>query len=363
MYKRRKKNPFSKLFRLFSRKDALLVFLALVVVFLLMERYAGIPAEVHYLPGNAPCAAAESAAPVLGAPTYTAAEASMQPEERIDIKAIPPKGSPVRFVMHNVHNYFVEGEQYRSRYVLKPKPKKEREAVADVIASAKPAIVGLVEIGGPVALQDLRERLAARHCEFPYFRVLPRKGEDRALAVLSKYPIVQDHSQANYPLMGQQRRKMLRGILDVTIKLPDSRLYRILGAHLKSRVAQNADAASALRQKEACTLARYVQGIVRSQPGLPLLVFGDWNDGPSDPAVRIMVQGVSEDAAMVRLSPEDSRGEEWTHYYKGGKEYCVYDQIFVSPLLRKRMKKSGGIVDIPAAATASDHRALWCDLR
>ena len=73
--------------------------------------------------------------------------------------------------------------------MLKPKPKKEREAVADVIASAKPAIVGLVEIGGPVALQDLRERLAARHCEFPYFRVLPRKGEDRALALLSKYRI------------------------------------------------------------------------------------------------------------------------------------------------------------------------------
>ena len=96
---------------------------------------------------------------------------------------------------------------------------------------------------------------------------------------------------------------------------------------------------------------------------MPLLVFGDWNDGPADAAPQIVQQGLSQDAALRRLSPEDSRGEEWTLYYKRGKEYCLYDQIFVNPLLRDRMRGQGGIIDIPAAARASDHRALWCDLR
>ena len=100
-----------------------------------------------------------------------------------------------------------------------------------------------------------------------------------------------------------------------------------------------------------------------TQKGLPLLVFGDWNDGPADAAPQILQQGLSADASLRRLAPEDSRGEEWTLYFKRGREYCIYDQVFVNPVLRERMRGQGGIVDIPAAAKASDHRAIWCDLR
>jgi endonuclease/exonuclease/phosphatase family metal-dependent hydrolase len=193
--------------------------------------------------------------------------------------------------------------------------------------------------------------------------VLPRQGEDLALALLSRHPIVQDHSQENVKLHQQKRSKMLRGILDVTVRLDDGRLFRIIGAHLKSRVSDNAGAATALRKQEAYTLAQHIQHIARSQNGMPLLVFGDWNDSPSDAAPQILLQGLSKDSALRRLTPKDSRGEEWTLYFKRGKEYCIYDQIFVNPTLRERMRGQGGIVDIPAAAKASDHRALWCDLR
>lgn len=349
-------------FRL-PRKDALLVFLVLLVAGLLMERFGGDDTVLRWL-GVAPAAQQSEYVPVLGAPTLSAEVAHTAPlQKQVDIAAIPAPGKPVRFLMHNVQNYFVEGEAYRSRYVLKPKSKESREAVAEVIAGSKAEIVGLIEIGGPVALQDLRQRLAARGLEYPYFRVLPRKGEDRALAILSLYPIVQDHSKEQVKLHRQKRRKMLRGILDVTVQLDDGRLYRIIGAHLKSRVSENSGAAAALRAQEAHTLAQHIQHIARTQKGLPLLVFGDWNDAPTDAAPQIIQQGLSEDAALRRLSPEDSRGEEWTLYYKRGKQYCIYDQIFVNPVLRKRMRGQGGIVDSPAATKASDHRALWCDLR
>ena len=347
----------------FPRKDALLIFLVLLVAGLLVERFGGDDTILRWL-GAAPPVQHEEYVPSLGAPVLSAEVAHTAPlQKQVDIAAIPAPGKPVRFLMHNVQNYFVEGEAYRSRYVLKPKKQDSREAVAEVIASAQPAVVGLVEIGGTVALQDLRRRLTARGLEYPYFRVLPRQGEDRALAVLSQYPIVQDHSQENVKLYQQKRRKMLRGILDVTICLEDGRLYRIIGAHLKSRVSDNAGAAAAQRSQEAYTLAQHIQHVVRTQKGLPLLVFGDWNDGPADAAPQILQQGLSADAALRRLSPEDSRGEEWTLYFKRGKEYCIYDQIFVNPVLRERMRGQGGIVDVPAAAKASDHRAIWCDLR
>ena len=347
----------------FPRKDALLLFLVLLVAGLLVERFGGESTILRWL----------ESAPLVQQDGYDLPEAhdSLPAEvahtaplqKLVDIAAIPKPGKSVRFLMHNVQNYFVEGEQSRSRFVLKSKSQGAREAVAEVIASAKPEVVGLIEIGGPLALQDLRQRLAARGLEYPYFRVLPRQGEDRALALLSVHPIVQDHSQEMVKLYHQKRRKMLRGILDVTLRLEDGRLFRIVGAHLKSRVAEDAAAANALRKQEAYTLAQHVQLIVRSQKGLPLLVFGDWNDGPADAAPQILQQGLSEDASLRRLSPEDSRGEEWTLYFKRGREYCLYDQIFVNSVLRERMRGQGGIVDIPAATKASDHRALWCDLR
>ena len=305
------------------RKDALLVFLVLLVTGLLVERFGGDDTILRWLGAPQP-AQQEEYVPTVGAVSLSAEVAHTAPlQKQVDIAAIPKPGKPVRFLMHNVQNYFVEGEAYRSRYVLKPKSRESREAVADIIAGAKAEIVGLIEIGGPVALQDLRKRLAERGLEYPYFRVLPRQGEDRALALLSVHPIVQDNSQENVKLHQQKRRKMLRGILDVTVRLDDGRMFRIVGAHLKSRVSDNAGAATALRKQEAYTLAQHIQHIARTQKGMPLLVFGDWNDGPSDAAPQILQQGLSQDSALRRLSPEDSRGEEWTLYFKRGKEYCI----------------------------------------
>ena len=302
--------------RKLPRKDALLVFLVLLVAGLLVERFGGDDTILRWL-GAAPMAQQEEYVPVLGADTLSAEVAHTAPlQKQVDIAAIPKPGKPVRFLMHNVQNYFVEGEAYRSRYVLKPKSREAREAVVEVIASVQPAIVGLIEIGGPVALQELRQRLAAKGLEYPYFRVLPRQGEDRALAVLSQHPIVQDNSQENVKLHQQKRRKMLRGILDVTVQLNDKRLFRIVGAHLKSRVSENSGAATALRKQEAYTLAQHIQHIARTQKDLPLLVFGDWNDGPADAAPQILQQGLSQDSALRRLTPGDSRGEEWTLYFK-----------------------------------------------
>ncbi len=335
--------------RLLRRGDSLLAMLVSIIAALLMAYFGGDTSALRMLQGEEPIAA------------ETAHEALTPAVNDSDI---PEAGETVRFLMLNAGNYFVAGEQQRSRYEIRPKPAKAREAVADVIASAKPELIGLTEIGGPMALADLRERLARRGLHYPYYRVLTRQGEDRALALLSLHPIVQDNSRANCKLYGEQRRKMLRGILDVTVKLKDDRMFRILGAHLKSRVAHD-PAASSLRAREAHTLAMHVQKIVRQQPSMPLLVYGDWNDEPGDASLGVLGEGLSKDAALTRLHPLDSSGGGWTHYYKAGKDYCTFDQIFVNKVLRKRRgrKCADGIVDIPAARNASDHRAVWCDLR
>ncbi len=278
---------------------------------------------------------------------------------------VPEAGRPLRFMMYNVQNYFVPGDRRRAAYPISMKSEESKEAVADCIAAVKPDVVGLVEIGGKAALQDLSGRLARRGMSYPYSKVLERDGEDRAVALLSAFPLAADDSRANYPLYGDHRRQMLRGILDVTVRPEDGRLFRIVGVHLKSRVADDVAAAASLRRREAETVALHLARLMRSKPGLPVVLYGDFNDGPSDAAVRSLGSGNSSSSPMERLHPKDSRGEAWTIYYRPEHVYQTFDHIFVNEALKERMgtKKQSGVVDIPAVRKASDHRPVWTEIR
>ncbi len=337
-----------KLLRSITRRaDFLLFVLVLALGCVLMARYGSVPAagdvELEYLPATPP-----ETETVQDEATYKVRRA----------------GPPARFLMYNVQNYFVAGEKSRSRFVCKPKPVKEREAVAAVIASAAPDIVGIIEIGGELALADLCEKLAERGLVYPHTLLLAREGEDRAQALLSRYPIVEDNSRRNQPLHGGGRRMMLRGILDATVELPDGRRFRFCGVHLKSRVGEEG-ATLNQRKSETRTLAFHVHEILRRQPAQPLVVYGDWNDGPNDESMGILKQGLGQHSGLSRVTAADSGGDEWTLYFRSEKVYYVFDQILVNTAMRKRRARGceSGIVDIPTAAQASDHRAVWCDLR
>lgn len=278
---------------------------------------------------------------------------------------VPAPGEPVRFLMFNVQNYFVPEDARRSTYRINYKSREKKEAVADLIASRKPDVVGLIEMGGTEALNDLAVRLEKRGLSYQERFVLERPGEERALAVLSRLPLARNDSKANYPLYGERNRCMLRGILDVTVKAEDGRLFRIVGVHLKSKVSDDQAAADSLRRREADTLARYLHQAQRERPGLPMLVFGDFNDTPSSPAVQTVARGVNGKSAMTRLSPEDGSGTGWTLYYRNEDTYSAFDHIFINKTLSSRVKGRplSGVVETEPKNSPSDHRALWCELK
>lgn len=355
------KGSFSKLaeasWRVLRRTDVFLILLSLAVCLLMVQRYGGARAWVESDRGTDDGCGQSCAASVTAAEP-AAGEQAPQPLN------LPKAGEPVRFLMYNIESYFVPGEISRSRYVNKAKSPASREAVAEVIASIRPEVVGLIEIGGPRALQDLRERLGKRGLSYPHGVLVQRPGEDRALALLSQHPVVNDDSKPQYGLYGQQRRLMLRGILDVTIGLEDGRQFRFVGAHLKSRVSDDPEAAEALRKREAQTVARYLHRSMSRQPEMPVLLFGDWNDGPDDESVQILRQGISKDSSMVRLKPKDSRGEYWTIFHRQALQYYTFDQMYANHVLNKRIGRDAacGVADVAGVGQASDHRPLWIEL-
>lgn len=333
---------------LLRRADTLLIILAALVSYLLYVNYGNVPSGVS-------------------APQFAEYEHVEQAEEEAPTPAHAPRknAAPVRFLMYNVRDYFVDKDPKRGPHARKLKSREDREGVAQVIASVRPEVVGLIEIGGPAALDDLAERLAARGLIYPHRKVLIRMKENRALGILSMHPIVADHSIAECRLLGKSSRTMLRGILDVSVSPEgDERVFRIIGAHLKSQVDNDPAAAAVQRAQEARTLAAHISAVLSRSPDAALLVYGDWNDGPKSAALGILTRACL--GKLRRLTPLDPAGESWTIFYKDGQEYNTFDQIYVSPALSKSMgrKSEQGIIPQPSATRQpSDHRALWCDMR
>ena len=275
-----------------------------------------------------------------------------------------PSSSP-RFVMYNVRNYFVDKDAPRSPYPRPIKRIAEREAVADTLASVHPQVIGLVEIGGRAALDDLAERLARRNLYFPHRFVLERRGEDRALGILSRFPILHNNSNANSKLVGERtNRRMLRGILDVTLCGYNNQCWRIVGVHLKSRKTDNPSAADTQRSREVKTLAAHLQYALLHDNKTPFLVFGDWNTGIHDPILLSLTQPADRTFALHRIKATDAHGDPWTIYYAPNREYNTFDHIYVNSTFLDLSGKGmeSGVIEKTPHGAGSDHRAVWCSL-
>lgn len=279
---------------------------------------------------------------------------------------IPEKGEPVRLFTMNAGNYFVPEDPRRSNFQIKYKPVEAREAVAELIRQSGAEMVGLSEMGGEAAVRDLQMRLKRKGVQLPHKVLVMRDGEDRGLAFLSKYSIVNNNSVADMPVSGETKRKktMLRGILDVTVKIPDGRLFRLVGIHLKSRLSRDGSAEDT-RRREAYALRDYLNEVLASQDGMPVLLYGDFNDGPADSAVQVIQGPAKTEYRLNRLKPRDSRGETWTIYYEDGDTYHSFDHLFINNTLKKRLgrKPPMGILDFTSSRQASDHRGVWVELK
>ncbi|PNC06307.1 endonuclease/exonuclease/phosphatase family protein [Akkermansia muciniphila] len=305
--------------------------------------------------------------PLLDMPEAVPAQPGEARQSSVPEKVeIPDKGDPVRMLAMNAGNYFVPEDPRRSNFQVKYKPIEAREALAELIRESGADMVGLCEMGGEAAVRDLQMRLKRKGVQLPHKVLVMRNGEDRGLALLSKYPVVGNRSVTDMPVSGESKRKktMLRGILDATVKTPDGRLFRLMGIHLKSRLSRDGSAEDT-RRREAYALRDYLNKAIASQDGMPLLLYGDFNDGPADSAVQVIQGPAKTEYRLNRLKPRDSRGETWTIYYEDGDTYHSFDHLFINNTLKKRLgrKPPMGILDSPPSRQASDHRGVWMELR
>lgn len=269
---------------------------------------------------------------------------------------------PLTFVAYNLRNYLAMDRRINGETIPgAPKPEKEIAALIAAIAAAKPDILGVCELGDATFLADLQSRLKKTGIDLPNTElVISADGWNRNLGLLTRFPIVARDSRDDLSYqIGKTRLPFSRGILDVTIAPNPNYRFRCVGLHLKSkRDVPEADQAE-MRRNEAHLARRHIDGIFDAEPGVNLLVYGDFNDDPIEAPVKEVRGRFGSRGYLTDLRLADKFGFHWTHHWSYADLYARLDYALVSDGLSPEVDRDRSHILHPEDwDTASDHRAL-----
>jgi endonuclease/exonuclease/phosphatase family metal-dependent hydrolase len=149
-----------------------------------------------------------------------------------------------------------------------PKPENERRAVIRLIAAQQPDVLTVQEMGNAAAFEQFRSELHAAGLDYPYAELLERGRMEINLAVLSRFPIRSvQHRTNDWYSIGEAKVAVARGFLDVEVQVNSRYRFRLLAAHLKSKVYSPLGQTE-MRRNEARLLNKAVREILADNPGI-----------------------------------------------------------------------------------------------
>jgi len=272
-----------------------------------------------------------------------------------------------RVATYNVANYILQEGTGRP-----VKTEESREQVCRALELLRPDVLALQEMGGAEAVEELRRRLAARGLDYPWWEIASGWDTNIQVALLSRFPIVsrRSHTNESYLLNGR-RLHVSRGILEVDLQVGESYRFTMFVVHLKSRrpvgVADQAD----MRLEEARIVRAKIEERLTRQPGINLLIAGDFNDVKNSRPVRT-IQGTGR-FRLTDTRPAEQNGDTvgpvrprsdpprivWTHFYEAEDSYSRVDYIMLSPgMTPEWLPEETYVLAYPNWGLASDHRPI-----
>jgi endonuclease/exonuclease/phosphatase family metal-dependent hydrolase len=273
-------------------------------------------------------------------------------------------GRDVVFAGYNVENYapiVVPGENASGR---PGKTEAAAAALVQVIGEISPDILGVCEMGPAPQFAEFRQRLEAAGMGYCDAEWVDSTDPSRHVALVSRFPIVARQSVADAPYeSGGVLHKVKRGFLDVTVQIAPACRLRIVGAHLKSKLAAPGGNPDLERRQEAHLLRKHLDEILAADPSLPLLVFGDFNDTKEQPAIQEVLGSRESPLRLTELRLADPQGDRWTYYWKADDVYSRIDFLFVNRVLAPWVVAArSGVYRSPLWNQASDHRPVFTTL-
>lgn len=275
------------------------------------------------------------------------------------------EATTVRLATWNVRNYTITDRLTENGWRPNfPKPENEKRVLRRILTTVRPDVLAIQEIGGEEFLRELQRDLEREGLDYPYATVLEGPDEQRALAFLSKLPFDEVWMHDDLTVrVNRDRLPHSRGVLGVTF-VTEGQRWSVVNLHLKSRrTTRQDDPGGEIKRTAEAQVARDLLRR-RFPPGEGdwYVVAGDLNDYPRSSAVRRLLQ-VSDTTLTIAMEAADSRGETWTHLFRGEDLYSRVDYLLASPAMYEAFREPTGVLhDPPDYFTASDHRLVYIDL-
>ncbi len=270
---------------------------------------------------------------------------------------------PVVVCGYNVENYLGEDQVAVGARRAKPKTEKQIAALVRVIREINPDVLGVCEMGSREQFAGFQARLNAVGLEYKYSEYVEGPDVDRHLALLSRFPIVarQSRPEVGFELEGVPQ-KVRRGFLDVTVEIRADYRLRLVGVHLKSKLAAP-EGEALIRRQEAHLLRAHLEAILAAEPAVNLLCYGDFNDLKNEPLFQEISGVRGSSTYMADLWAKDAFGDRWTHYWRAADLYSRIDYFFVSPgLYPEVIREKSSVYRSSYWQEASDHRPVYATI-
>src|SRR5687767_7064802 len=150
------------------------------------------------------------------------AAASVAVPAKITPAAAPSADEPIpfRFVAYNLQNWLTQERATDQGVVPASKPEPSKRAAIGLLASVRPDVLGVCEIGDRNDLADVQRRLKAAGIDLPHAHFTGGVDSTRRLGLLSKFPIVATEVPGDLSYrLGGRGFGMQRGILDATVEI------------------------------------------------------------------------------------------------------------------------------------------------
>lgn len=236
------------------------------------------------------------------------------------------------------------------------KPEEQIAAVVAVITNANPDVLAIQEIGGADSFDILCQRLKAAGHEYPYTEYFILPHSTVGLGALSRFPIMGRYNITNesYTLGGEEL-PVQRGFLVVDIQVNKQYRFRLINAHLKSKLFHPLGQTE-MRRNEARLLNKHVRRMIDRNRNMNIVVVGDMNDQVNSSPLRELI---GRPANLFDVRPRDYVGDLWTHLWDYQEEYARIDYILpAASMWPELVREKSYLPRDPNADIASDHRPV-----
>jgi endonuclease/exonuclease/phosphatase family metal-dependent hydrolase len=275
-----------------------------------------------------------------------------------------PTALPLAVMDWNVHDFFDTVQDGAQEGVLSATDYKgKRSGIGGVIKSLNPDIIMFAEVETKNILDDLnKSALGNAYVDTELFDGNDVRGINVGMISRIKPDKVVSHKDEAFPKLGTNGPlyKYSRDCLEVHFTF-NGRHVALLGVHFKAKLAPDDPDK---RLAEGQHTRGIADQIMADDPGVALIVLGDFNDTPGSPAVSAMAgQAPTLFTDAADLVPEADR-----HSYKFNGNLELIDHQMANPLAAAMLdpatvtiKHGAGVDD--DTKYASDHAPIFAVYR